>query len=384
MHVLYLIDSLVPGGAERSLATLAPHYGDLGITLNVAYLKDRPGLHAEFTRAGVRLFSLDGSGGRAGWMRRAVSLVRALHPDLIHTTLADANHVGRIAGVLTRTPVVCSLVNVQYGPEHASDPNVRAWRMQLLRLADAVSCRQVRRFHAVSRDVAEVMARRLLIPKERIDVIPRGRDPGTLGRRTQERRSRARATLGIGSETKVVLAAARHEHQKRLDLLIEAFPSVLKHVPDARVVIAGREGNATELLRQAVRRLDLNGHVRLLGGRDDVSDLLCASDVLVLPSRREGFPGVLLEAMALETPIVATDLPGVREVVGDARAARLVEHGRAGNLADAIVDVLLDDRANSRRTTLGRARFEELFTIEGVADRMVGFYQRALATPRTA
>lgn len=379
MHVLFVIDSLVPGGAERSLASLVPYYIQHGITLDVAYLKDRPGLQTELEGAGARLFCLDGPGGRAGWTRRAVRLARALRPDVIHTTLADANQVGRIAGTLATTPVVCSLVSVQYGPEHASDPNVLPWRMQLHHLYDAISARKVRRFHAVTRDVAEVMARRLLIPRERIDVIARGRDPQALGRRTRARRRRARDLLGVGSETKIVLAVARHEHKKRLDLLIEALPSVLERVPNARMVIAGREGNATELLHQTARRLDLNGHVRTLGERDDVADLLCAADVLVLPSRSEGFPGVLLEAMALETPIVATDLPGVREVVGDAGVARLVDDGRAGNLADAIVDTLRDEPGNSRRTQMGRARFETLFTIESVAGRMTDFYHRALA-----
>lgn len=378
MHILYVIDSLVPGGAERSLAALAPYYIQHGITLDVAYLKDRPGLQVELEAAGARLFCLAGPGGRVGWTRRAVRLARELQPDVIHTTLADANQVGRIAGALSTTPVVCSLVNVQYGPEHASDPNVLPWRMQLLRFYDAITSRKVRRFHAVTREVADVMARRLLIPRERIDVIARGRDPLVLGRRTRARRSRARALLGVGSKTKVVLAVARHEHQKRLDLLIEALPGVLERVPDTRLVIAGREGNATELLRQAALRFDLNGQVRSLGERDDVADLLCASDVLVLPSRREGFPGVLLEAMALETPIVATDLPGVREVVGDTGVARLVHEGQAGDLAAEIVDALTNDLANERRIARGRRRFEELFTTERVAARMIAFYHRAL------
>ena len=378
MHVLYLIDSLVPGGAERSLAALAPYYIQHGITLDIAYLKDRPGLQAELKGAGARLFCLDGPGGRAGWTRRAASLARSLRPDVIHTTLADADQVGRIAGALAATPVVCSLVNVQYGPEQASDPNVLPWRMQLLRFCNAITARKVRRFHAVTRDVAEVMAGRLLIPRERIEVIARGRDPLTLGRRTRTRRARARALLGFGSQTKIVLAVGRQEHQKRLDLLIAALPSVLKRVPNARMVIAGREGNATELLPRTARRFDLNGQVQSLGERDDVADLLCAADVMVLPSRHEGFPGVLLEAMALETPIVATDLPGIREVVGEAGIARLVDGGQSCDLAGAIVDALQDDPVNTGRTTLGRARFEELFTIESVADRMVGFYKRAL------
>ena len=204
VHVLYVIDSLIPGGAERSLAALAPGYVARGVRLDVAYLRDRPGLQDELIAAGAELFCLDGRGGRVGWLRRARKLVQERQPDLIHTTLADSNLVGRVAGRLARIPVVSSLVNVQYGPEHSSDPNVVAWRMKILQAVNAASARKVARFHAVTQEVAEVMARRLRIPKEHIDVIPRGRDPKVLGKKTDQRRAAARTMLGIADDTTLV------------------------------------------------------------------------------------------------------------------------------------------------------------------------------------
>ena len=130
MRVLYLIDSLGPGGAERSLAAMAPAYVRRGVDLDVAYLIDRPGVHGDLEAAGARLFSLDGPGGRAGWAWRAERLIAARRPDLVHTTLFEADVAGRIGAGLAGAPVVSSLVNVAYGADHAATPGVRRWKVQ--------------------------------------------------------------------------------------------------------------------------------------------------------------------------------------------------------------------------------------------------------------
>jgi glycosyltransferase involved in cell wall biosynthesis len=102
---------------------------------------------------------------------------------------------------------------------------------------------------------------------------------------------------------------------------------------------------------------------------------MAAADVFVLSSRWEGTAGVLIEALALEVPIVASDLPGVREIVG--QAARLVRSADAELLTRALVAQLTsDDQAAT--TKQGRARFEELFTIDRASDGMLAFYERAL------
>lgn len=382
MHVLYVIDSLAPGGAERSLAALAPRYAARGVALDVAYLKERPGVQGELVRAGATLFSLAGSGGRAGWVRRATRLVRRRRPDLVHTTLFEADIAGRVAASLAGVPVVSSLVNPEYGPEQLSDPRLSRWKVRGARLVDALTARRVARFHAITSYVADVMAGRLGLRRDRIDVVPRGRDPEELGRRSPERRAAARDGMGVGPETAVVLAAARHEHQKGLDVLLEAFPLVLREVPSARLVVAGREGNQTPLLRTAVERLGLAGAVRFLGVRDDVPDLLCAADVFVLPSRWEGLGSVLLEAMALEAPIVASDVPAVREVVGDGEEARLVPPERPDALASRIVATLADARGAADRARRARARFLQRYTIDRVADQMIAFYDRSVSPHR--
>ena len=377
-RVLYVIDSLEPGGAESSLAALAPWYAKLGVGLDVAYLKEGPGVHDRLRAAGVTLHPLAGGGGRLGWVRRARRLVAGLRPDLVHTTLYDADVTGRVAARLAGVPVVTSLVNVTYGPAHVDDPNLSRWRVRAAQLADIATSRLTVRFHAVSRHVAGEMARNLRLRPDRIDVVYRGRDPATLGTRTPERGAAARARLEVDEGTPLLVAVGRQEHQKGLDLLVEAMPAITARVPGVRLVVAGRDGNQSALLTALVERHDLGPSVAFLGHRDDAADLLAAADAFVMPSRREGLPGALLEAMALDAPAVVTDLPQVREVVSDAEAV-LVPPDDATTLADAVVGVLTDRGGATRRAAAARQRFLDTFTLERAAEGMVAFYERALA-----
>jgi glycosyltransferase involved in cell wall biosynthesis len=357
---------------------MAPAYVRRGVELDVAFLIDRPGVHADLEAAGARLFPLYGHGGRAGSAWRAERLIAAQRPDLVHTTLFEADVAGRIGASLARVPVVSSLVNVAYGADHNDAPGLRRWKVQGAHLVDAATARRVVRFHANTRYVADVMAERLHVPRDRLEVIPRGRDPERLGRRNPERRARVRAALGIAQETSLLVAAARQEHQKGLDALLEALPGVLSRTRGVRLVVAGRDGNQTPLLRATVRRLGLEGTVAFLGPRDDVADLLGAADTVVIPSRWEGLSNVLIEALALEAPVVASDLPTLEDAVTDGDTAILVPPADPVRLAAAIVATLADPVAARARAERARERFLQRFTIDRVVDQMLGFYDRAL------
>jgi glycosyltransferase involved in cell wall biosynthesis len=377
LHVLYVIDSLVAGGAERSLVDLAPGLVRAGVRLEVAYLHDRPGLQDRLAAAGAELVCLDGPGGRMGWIRRTRRLVAERRPDLIHTTLFEADVAGRTASILTRVPVVSSLVNPEYGPEQFADPRLSSWKLRAAQAVDVATARRVRRFHAVSEEVARVMATRLFVPRPRIDVVPRGRDPALLGERGPERRQRVRAALGIDPGTSLILAVARHEHQKGLDVLLDGLPAIVATGRPIHVLVAGREGDLTPRLRELTERHALKDVVTLLGTRSDVPDLLCAADVFAFPTRWEGLPGTVLEAMALEAPIVATDIPPVREAVGEG-CALLVPVERPEAFADAVIALLESPDAATERARRARARFLERFTIDRSVAGMLAFYERAI------
>jgi glycosyltransferase involved in cell wall biosynthesis len=378
VHVVYLIDSLIAGGAERSLAALAPQYARLGVRLDVAYLYERDNVWLSALEAsGAGVHSLAGRRGRAGAVARAAHLLRDQRPDLLHTTLFDADISGRVASVLARVPVVCSLVNAAYGPEQLADPSLRAWKVRAAQLVDLTTARRVRRFHAVSESVADALAARLRIARHRIDVIPRGRDAAELGERTPSRRAAARRALGLDGDARLVLAVGREEYQKGYDVLLRAFASVRAEEPRARLLLAGRPGAASGALRALAGDLGLDTAVEFGGFRADVPELLCAADVFVSTSRWEGSPGGVLEAMALEAPIVAADIPAVRELLDGVEGACLVGTDDCAAFAAGMLAVLRDTDPGERARAL-RVRFLERFTIERVAQQMVAFYDRAL------
>ena len=394
MRILYLIPSLDgSGGAEQAVAALAGPLTERGVFLEVVTLAPGPAAAGD-AESGSDLADQVRAGGaevsslpapRSGWGSRVqmANSVRALvarrRPDLVHTTLFDADLVGRLGSRAARTPVVSSLVNVAYGPEQRANPALVAWKLEAARWADRLSALGVRRFHALSPHVAEVMGPRLGIPAARIDVIPRGRDAAALGQPTAARRARVRTALGVGPDEQLVVAAARHEFQKGLDVLVRAWPAIRRAHPQARLAIAGRRGNESARLEALAAAQVPEADLTWLGRRDDVGDLLVAADVFVVPSRWEGFGSILVEAMALGATVVATDVGPIPWVVGPGWA-RLVAPDDPEGLARGVIEALEQDpAARDRRASRGRQRFAQTFGLDVVADATVEFYRRALA-----
>jgi glycosyltransferase involved in cell wall biosynthesis len=379
MRVVYFIDSLAPGGAERSLADLTPHLTQRGVELGIVVLHERPGLAQEVRSAGASVDAIKGS-NRVIWVREATRLIKFRQPDLVHTTLFDADIVGRTAATLAGVRVVSSLVSTSYGTEHRSEASQRAIKFRAAQLVDMATCRVVCRFRAVSQAVKEACIDGLRLKPDLVEVIPEGRDPARLGRSSAERKLAARAQLKVTDEP-VVLAVGRQEPPKGLDLLIRAVPALREAYPDLQVLVAGQKGRSSAELISIVNEFDLTRSVRLLGHRDDVAELFCAADVFVLPSRREGIPGAVQEAMALEVPIVASDIPPVREALGDPSLAELFRPGDVAGLAAAVIRALNDPAAGQQRATQARERFIAQYDVAGVAERMVNFYRNALEGP---
>jgi glycosyltransferase involved in cell wall biosynthesis len=379
MRVIHLIDSLAPGGAERSLADMTPHLIQLGVNVEFVVLHARSGLTDEVRSAGASVDALSGS-NRLAWVREATKLIRSRQPDLVHTTLFDADVVGRLAARLAGIQVVSSLVNTPYGSEHRDEAVQHVVKVRAAQLADVATSRLVCRFRAVSQAVKDAYVERVHLRSSLVDVIPEGRDIARLGRASPSRRSAARATLKLNHEP-VVLAVGRQEPQKGLDVLLRAVPLLRQAVPDVQVIVAGRRGRSSDKLTSIINESDLSGSVQLLGHRDDVTELFCAADVFVLPSVREGIPGVVQEAMALEVPIVASDIAPVREALGDPPPAELFPPGDVAGLAVALTRILKDRTVGRDRATKARQRFIVEYDIASVAERIMGFYETALGMP---
>lgn len=173
-----------------------------------------------------------------------------------------------------------------------------------------------------------------------------------------------------------LLAAGRFTPQKGFDLLIRAFGSATALTPELKLVIAG-EGPDAQFLRDLAAELGLGARVSFPGRVSELSRLLRSAVAFILPSRYEGFPNVLLEALALGVPCVAADCPGaIREILGDGAYGLVVPPEDSRALADAITRIVTDDELRRRCSQAGAAAVERYRL-----DRVVAQWEQVLAGP---
>jgi len=380
VKVLFVVDGLWVGGTERSIVEMLPHLEAAGISPTVACFRSCAGEGVEDRVAPERLRLLAAGRGLAGRVRALRGLLRELRPAIVHSALFGANLATRLAAPGLPVVVLNSLVNTPYEPARLADPRLSRWRVRLAQLADAVTGRFFAdHFHAVSHAAAAAAVRAQWVPRGRITVVERGRDPGRLGVPSAARRRAARERLGLGEATPVLVNVGRHEYQKGQGHLLRAIARLAGRDPAPVALIAGRTGISTRELEALHRELALGERVRFLGHRDDVPEILAAADLFVFPSLFEGFPGAVVEAMALGLPVVAADVPPVREAVEPGRTALLVPPEDDAALAAAI-ERLLDDPAEAAALgARGREVFVERLTLAASVPRMIELYRRLAA-----
>lgn len=377
--IIHVINGLGTGGAERSLAEMLPYLIAGGFAPVVACaFKRRDGVQEIVERIGVpiRLFRGASLFGRASILRR---LIREMRPALVHTAIFESDIVGRLAAAGTGVPVLTSLVNTSYDAVRRADPNVGRIRLLAAQHLDGFTARRLTTwFHAITNAVREAAVSSLHIDPDRVTVVTRGRDPTRLGVPSYARRTRAREQLGIAPDAEVLVNIGRQEFQKGQRVLLRAIDAVLQHRPRAILLIAGRTGNATAELERLRRALVHGDRVRMLGHRDDVPELLAASDLFVFPSLYEGLGGAVLEAMALGVPLVASRIPAIMEIAHEGGNALLVPPGQPEPLGAAICTLLDDEGMRQAFGQHSRRLFLEHYTLERSARQMAELFHQVI------
>lgn len=293
-------------------------------------------------------------------LRALLGLTRLLRweePDLVHVHTYKAGFLGRLgARFAGKRPVVYSphgSILTGYFSPGATRLFVRldAWAA---RFTDRVIC-------CTAGEVGEYLAAGIGRPDQYV-VIPNGLDGEAYARRAAPP-ARTRAALGLASESRPILCMGRLVPVKGQTFLLQAWRSVLKGEPRALLLLAGEGPDEGPLCAQAAA-LGLIGSVRFLGFRQDIPSLLTCAEVLVLPSLNEGFGMVLLEAMAMGKPVVASAVGGVPEVVLDGRTGLLVPPADPVALAAAILRLLGDPDTARRLGEAGRERGRNSFSRE--------------------
>lgn len=265
-------------------------------------------------------------------LRRISDLLRRERFDVVHTHSAKAGMIGRTAARQARVP---RIIHTYHGfPFHEfQSPWKRTMYVDLERhlgrFTDVGLC--------VGSGVAVEAVRRRLIAPERVRTIEVAVDDATATRRTTSSRVAARARLGLPMGAAVVGAVGRLAYQKAPEDLVRALS--LSRTPGVMGVWIG-SGEREAIVRRAIERARPTVPVILAGERSDVSELLPALDVFALPSRYEGVPVAIVEAMRTGVPVVATAVNAVSDVVVPGVSGLLVPPQEPGLLADAIDHLL--------------------------------------------
>ncbi|HEY1804783.1 MAG TPA: glycosyltransferase [Terracidiphilus sp.] len=366
MRIVYLVTSLGVGGAEKQAVALAERMLKQGHT--VALLVLMPRLPAEWptTIPTVHLDVRKTPASVLGGFKRGRAFLREFRPDLVHSHCFHANIFARLLRLAGPRFVVLSTVhNVYEG----------GWvRMLAYRLTDWLSQRTV----AVSQAAADRFMRLGAVPRRKCSVILNGIDvrefspDGTSG-------ARVRAEIGVAEANEeaefVWLAVGRLAPAKDYPNLLRAFAEVCSGRGDARLWIAGdAEVGQIAALQQLRSELGIGDSVRWLGLRRGMPALFDAADAFVSGSAWEGMPLAVGEAMAMEKPVVATDVGGVRELVGD--AGTIVRAKDAEALARAMLDTMKESREEREgRGRAARRRIVERFSMDATAARWAGLYE---------
>jgi glycosyltransferase involved in cell wall biosynthesis len=226
----------------------------------------------------------------------------------------------------------------------------------------------------VSRKVLE-QAAGVGIRREHMTVIPNGIPSG--GRHDSDRES-IRADLGVTARDVLILSVGRLVYQKGHEYLVQAMESLRGELPHTKAVICG-EGPLRRQLQSQIDRLGLGGVVTLLGNRLDIDRFLGSADIFVLPSRWEGLPVALLEAMDAGLPVVATRVEGVEEVVQNETHGLLVPPEDARALAESIRRLVLNPDLRQKMSLGARARIREAYTIDIMCEKYLALMRNLLA-----
>ncbi len=213
-------------------------------------------------------------------------------------------------------------------------------------------------------------------PEEKLRCIHNGIDVET--HRSRSQKPIDREQLGVGRDEFAVGVVGRLTAVKGIDVFLESARQIAQANPAARFVVVG-DGPLRRTLERQAGEQGLSGRVIFLGHRDDAARLVGALDLLMIPSRSEGIPMVLLEALASETPVVASRVGGIPEVVEDRRHGLLCAPGDAGALARACTRIMSDRDEAKAMASAGLRRVEEEFSASLMASRYAETYQQRSA-----
>ncbi len=364
INLAFFIDDLGIGGTQTWLTLLVEALVGRGFDMRVFCMRKIS--HPETLRRLAPYAEVEIIGEarlRAGvGIAQLASALRRWPAHVVQTALPTSDMIGRTLGRLVGVPAIFSSIR-------GRNVDKPAWQRWL----DRRTARWAQTIVFNDREAIPFAVRHEGVRPHQVLYIANGVPAITPQRSARE----VRAELQTPCEATVIGTVARLHPSKAQDVLLRAFAMVRTHDPSAVLWLVG-DGERRAALEREARRLDIADHVRMPGARNDVRDILEAIDLFALPSRWEGMPNALMEAMAAGRPAVASDIDAIRDLVTDGVTGWLVPPDQADALAHKMIEALADRDHAARVGQAAMAHIRAHFSVERMADAYEELYRASL------
>lgn len=354
MKILYLITGLGLGGAEKVVSDLADQMHASGHTVVIAYLTGEVVVKPWTTEIEIIALDLNSKKDLLSASKKYKMLIKQFRPDVVHAHMVHANIFARLNRIVCQVPkLICTA--------HNSNEGGKA-RMLAYRFTNHLSDTNTN----VSQEAADALINKGAFSKDELLTVYNGVDLRKF-ERTSENFQSYKNIVNL-------IAIGRFNDQKDYSNLIHAIALLKENTSiDSKLIIVG-DGELRPQIEALIERLDLIDDITLLGKRSDIPQLLNQGDIFVLASKHEGLPTVVIEAMACECYVVATNCGGSAEILGD--TGKLVPIKNSEALANALkeaIELNIDDRIENNKKA--RARVEQLFSLETSVQKWLALYE---------
>lgn len=334
--------------------------------MTVCSLYDKGEIGLEMEKLGIEVVCLQKAKNRFDWtiVRDIYRLIKEKNTKIVRTHRYNANLYGRLAAILARVPCIIASVHNIYMRDRKI--NRRIVNHILSRLTDYVV--------AVSETVKKDIVRYDAIPLSKIKVIFNGVD---MNRFLNAHGAATRREFNIPLSAGLIGSVGRLTDQKGLTYLLEALSEVIRTHPETMLLLVG-DGERKDELKAHVERLHIQENVIFAGWRGDIPEILNALDIFAFPSLWEGLPNALIEAMAAGKPIVATDIPPIRELIISQDNGILVAPNDSAAIAAAITSLLRDREYAATLGKTAQMRARALFSVDSTMNTYTALFQQVL------
>lgn len=359
INILYLITDLEIGGTEKVLSRLVTHLDKRYFNPIVVSLKDKGLIGSDIEKTGICVECLNMKHFyNINAFFKLFILLKKLNIHIIHSFLFHANLIGRTSGFIANTPIIISSNRTLEGKGYyfALDRLTRC-------IPDAIVC--------VSKSVNEFTKRCVGIPSKKIWIIYNGVDISTIS-------FPLRQELGINQDAKIVVTLSRLSQGKGIEDFLLIAKNVIENIENIYFVIIG-DGEKRNELEQLAHKINISSKIFFLGYRNNIHEILSECNIFVHPSKLgEGMPNAILEAMAQSLPVVAIDVGGCSEAIGENVTGYLVKVGDVKSLTDKVIHLLKNGDLALKMGEAGQKRIKNFFTTEKMVEETIKLYNQLL------